>query len=594
MKNLINYSFLILLAALGIFSGCKKNNPVPKPVINTISPSSGLAGASVTINGTGFDVSAAGNTVKFNGATAVVTSATASALTATAPAGGSTGAVTVTTTGGTVTGPVFTYLMAPSITAINPTSGKAGAAVTITGVNFEAVASNNLVKFNGTSAVVTTATTTSLVVSAPVGGSTGAVTVTTPGGTAIGPVFTYLQAPTITGITPASAVAGSSVTITGTNFDTAIANNAVHFNGTVAVVTSATVTQLVVTVPIGGTSGNVTVTTPGGTSNTFSFTYITSTGPNIYVLGSDTRNGFGYWKNFVFTPVADWSNPYSMVGSGNDIYVAGPSTSGTPTYWKNGAAVQLSAQTGFTFSVAVSGTDVYCMGGIGTAYYTWKNGTPTLLNSNSLTVIGSGTYLNNTMAVSNGDVYVAGARYLGNSTILKATYWKNGNPVDITDGVHSGSAKASAVFVSGGDIYVAGVEDVRDPGTGGLINEAPRLWKNGVSVPINTPANSIFNSVSSILVKGTDVYIGGQYNGAGAVWKNGTMINTSSYSLAENVSSIFLYNNTDIYATGASSASGNNCYWKNGNFVEMDPGCTVASPSCAKTSANQVIAIYVK
>jgi hypothetical protein len=593
MKKIINYSFILILTALSIFAGCKKNNPVPAPAITAISPSTGLAGAAVTISGSGFNTTASANTVKFNGAAAVVTSASSGSLVVTAPVGGSTGAVTVTTTGGTATGPVFTYLQAPAITAITPTSGKAGSTISITGVNFDVVAANNAVKFNGTAAVVTVGTTTSLVVTAPAGGSTGAVTVTTPGGTATGPVFTYLQPPTITGISPASAAAGTPVTIMGTNFDATAANNVVNFNGTAAVVTSVTVTQLVVTVPAGGTSGNVTVATPGGTSNAFGFTYATA-GPNIYVLGSDTRNGFGYWKNFVFTPVADWSNPYSMVGSGNDIYVAGPSTSGTPTYWKNGAAVQLSAQTGFTFSVEVSGTDVYCMGAIGTTFYTWKNGTPTVLNSNSLTVIGSGAYLNNAIAVNNGDVYVAGARYLGNSTILKATYWKNGNPIDLTDGVHSGSAKASAIFISGSDVYVAGTEEVRDPGTGGLINQAPRLWKNGVSVSLNTPANSLFNSISSILVKGTDVYIGGQYNGAGAVWKNGSMISTSTYAVAENVSSIFLYNNTDLYITGASSSSGNNCYWKNGNFVEMDPGCNAVSPSCARTSANQVVAIYVK
>ncbi|MGZ3749795.1 MAG: hypothetical protein ACXVIY_00445, partial [Mucilaginibacter sp.] len=121
-----------------------------------------------------------------------------------------------------------------------------------------------------------------------------------------------------------------------------------------------------------------------------------------------------------------------------------------------------------------------------------------------------------------------------------------------------------------------------------------RLWKNGVSVPLNTPANSIFNNVTSILVSGSDVYVGGQYNGAGAVWKNGALINTSAYSVAESVSSIFLFNNTDLYITGASSSSGNNCYWKNGNFVEMDPGCNVVSANCANTFANQVMAIYVK
>jgi len=245
----------------------------------------------------------------------------------------------------------------------------------------------------------------------------------------------------------------------------------------------------------------------------------------------------------------------------------------------------------------VSGPDVYCLGNVNNTYVTWKNGVATTLNSTSLSTIGgsfAGNYLNNAMAVSsNGDVYVAGAQYLGNSTILKATYWKNGNPIDITDGIHSGSAWATSVFISGPDVYVAGLEEIRDINNG-VINRAPRLWKNGVSVPLNTPGNSLFNSISSILVAGPDVYIGGQYNGAGAVWKNGTMISPSIYSVAENVSSMFLYNNTDLYITGASSATGNNCYWKNGNFVEMDPGCNVQSANCANTSSNQVIAIYVK
>ncbi|MGZ3871528.1 MAG: IPT/TIG domain-containing protein [Mucilaginibacter sp.] len=590
MKNALNFSLLLILITLVTLPGCKKNNPVPAPAITSISPSSGLAGVSVTISGSNFDASASGNTVKFNGSAATVTSATTTSLVVTAPAGGSSGSITVTTTGGTATGPVFTYLKAPTITTINPTSGKAGSAVSITGTNFDAIAANNTVKFNGTVAVVTAGTTTSLSVTAPAGGSTGAITVTTIGGTATGPVFTYLQAPTITGINPASAAAGTSVTIAGTNFDATVANDVVKFNGTVAIVTSATTTQLVVTVPAGGTSGDVTVTTSGGTSNTFAFTYLTSTGPNVYVLGSDTRYGFGYWKNSTFTAVADWLNPYAMAGSGTDLYVAGVSTAHTPNYWKNGTAVQLSAQTGYTVSIAISGADIYCLGTANNAYNVWKNGTAQPLTMIVTDIVAGGV---NGMAVNgSGDVYVAGARYLGNSTILKATYWKNGAPVDLTDGITSGSARATAVFVSGADVYVAGTEEILSGG--GIVNRAPRLWKNGVSVPLNTPANSIFNNVTSILVSGSDVYVGGQYNGAGAVWKNGALINTSAYSVAESVSSIFLFNNTDLYITGASSSSGNNCYWKNGNFVEMDPGCNVVSANCANTFANQVMAIYVK
>lgn len=600
MKTKLSYSICIFFAILFVSPGCKKSSPIIIPVklpaVNTISPTSGIAGTVVTISGANFSATAADNTVKFNGTAASVTSATASTLVVTAPAAASTGAITVTTTGGTATGPVFTYLMAPTVATISPVSAKAGAAVTITGTNFDATAANNTVKFNGVAATVTSATTTKLVVTAPAAATSGAVTVATSGGTATGPVFTYIVAPTITAISPTSAAEGASITITGTDFDAVAANNTVKFNGTAASVTTASTTQLVVKVPAGGSSGNVTVTTVGGTSNGLAFTY-TVAGPSVYVLGSDIVKGFGYWKNSSFTAITDCTTPYAMVGSGTDIYVAGPASTNTPTYWKNGTAVHLSSQTGYTFSIVVSGTDVYCLGQINGTYYVWKNGTATQLTTTTVTNIGgSGTsnYLNNALAVSNGDTYVAGARYLGTSTILKATYWKNGTPIDITDGIHSGNALATAIAVSGGAVYVAGTEEIRDPGTGGIINKAPRLWKNGVSIPLNTPGNSLFNSVSSILVAGSDVYVGGQYNGAGAVWKNGTMLAPSAYAVAENVSSLFLYNNTDLYAGGASSSSGENGYWKNGSFVEMDPGCTVLSSGCARTSANQVVSVYVK
>jgi len=120
------------------------------------------------------------------------------------------------------------------------------------------------------------------------------------------------------------------------------------------------------------------------------------------------------------------------------------------------------------------------------------------------------------------------------------------------------------------------------------------LWKNGVSIPVTTTTSNLYNDISGILVKGTDIYLGGQYNGAGAVWKNGTLIDSANYAVAEHVSSLFLYNNTDLYFSGASSVWGQNGYWVNGNFVEMDPGCHLLSNNCANTASNQASAIYVK
>jgi hypothetical protein len=69
--------------------------------------------------------------------------------------------------------------------------------------------------------------------------------------------------PTITSFTPISGPIGTSVTITGTNFDTAPANNIVYFGATRATVTAATATQLTVTVPIGATYQPITVQVSG-------------------------------------------------------------------------------------------------------------------------------------------------------------------------------------------------------------------------------------------------------------------------------------------------------------------------------------------
>ncbi len=434
----------------------------------------------------------------------------------------------------------------PTINSISPSSGTAGASVTITGTNFNAAAASNTVTFNGTAAVVTAATTTSLTVTVPAGGATGSVSVTNSNGTANGPVFTYLSAPVITSINPVAGPAGTAVTITGTGFDAIAANNVVKFNGVTAAVTSASVTSLVTTAPATGTTGNITITTNAGTSNGILFTYIT--GPTLYMSGTQTNGDHGYWTNTTFNKIAACINPISITGAGTNIYLAGGSTSNTPTYWKNGAPVQVSIETGYLLSIVVAGADVYCSGGIGASLVTWKNGVAT-----TLTAIPAGSSLasgNHALFVSGSDVYAAGWQYGPSPTYYqKATYWKNGTPVFLTSGL-TNNAQATAIFVSGADVYVAGEEE--EISGGSVVNHAPRLWKNGVSVPLNIPANSLYNNTGAILLVGSDVYVGGQYNGLGAVWKNGTMINTVAYALAENVSSLYLFNGIDLYATDGS------------------------------------------
>ncbi|HXO76119.1 MAG TPA: FG-GAP-like repeat-containing protein, partial [Puia sp.] len=78
----------------------------------------------------------------------------------------------------------FFLLAQPTITSFAPLSGPIGATVTITGSNFSATPSSNVVYFGAAKAAVTAASTTSLTVTVPTGSSYEPVTVTTGGLTA--------------------------------------------------------------------------------------------------------------------------------------------------------------------------------------------------------------------------------------------------------------------------------------------------------------------------------------------------------------------------------------------------------------------------
>lgn len=77
---------------------------------------------------------------------------------------------------------------------------------------------------------------------------------------------TTAQQPAINSVTPAAASAGSTITITGNNFNATAANNNVFFGATKALVTAASTTQLTVNVPFGALHYPVTVSTATGTT----------------------------------------------------------------------------------------------------------------------------------------------------------------------------------------------------------------------------------------------------------------------------------------------------------------------------------------
>lgn len=86
---------------------------IPPPTISSITPTSGTANVTVTINGVNFGADAAKVKVFFNGVAANVQSVTDSQITTAAPTNATTGIVKVEVNGQSTDGPVFTYVPSP-------------------------------------------------------------------------------------------------------------------------------------------------------------------------------------------------------------------------------------------------------------------------------------------------------------------------------------------------------------------------------------------------------------------------------------------------------------------------------------------------
>jgi hypothetical protein len=160
---------------------------VGAPTVSSVSPTAGPSsgGTTVTITGTGFT---GATSVKFGATNAAsFTVDTPTQITATSPAhAAGTVDIAVTTTGGTSVTSAndeFTFVDAPTVDSVNPTSGPTtgGTSVTITGTNFTAATS---VDFGGTPATFTVDNATQITATSPAhAAGTVDVTVTSPGGT---------------------------------------------------------------------------------------------------------------------------------------------------------------------------------------------------------------------------------------------------------------------------------------------------------------------------------------------------------------------------------------------------------------------------
>jgi YD repeat-containing protein len=297
------------------------------PTLSGLSPSSGVVGASVTISGSNFGASQGSSTVSFNGTAATPSSWSATSIMVPVPSGATTGNVVVTVGGTSSNGSLFTVIQAPAITGLSPSSGVVGTSVTISGSNFGASQGTSTVKFNGTSATPTSWSASSIVVPVPTGATTGNVVVTVGGNSSNGSLFTMIQAPAISGLSPASGVVGTSVTISGSNFGASQGTSTVKLNGTSATPTSWSATSIVVPVPSGATTGNVVVTVGGNSSNSSLFT----------VIQPPAISGLSMSSGVVGTSVTISGSNFGASQGTSTVSFNG--TSATPTSWSDTSIV---------------------------------------------------------------------------------------------------------------------------------------------------------------------------------------------------------------------------------------------------------------
>jgi uncharacterized protein YhjY with autotransporter beta-barrel domain len=405
------------------------------PIVSSVSPNQGPAagGNSVTITGTNLDNA----TDVYFGTTQASSFSVISPteIEATAPAGTGTVNVQVATLGGLSAGGTaneYAYVDAPAVTSISPSSGPlaGGTMVVLTGSGFTGATAVNFCCVPATSFTVDSDTQITAVSPARISAGAVNVRVTTVGGisaTAAGNQFTYVESPSISGITPTSGPTSGGTTLTISGSDLAGATGAT-VDGVSVTIDSNTATEITITAPAhsAGTV-DVEVTTVGGTSNSWPYTYVAA--PTI-------------------TSLSPSAGPTS---GGNIVYISGSDLAGATSLTVDGAPVTIDANDGTTITITApahaAGTalvEVTTPGGATSATYTYVAG-PAISGLSPQSGSGVGGYtitISGTDLAGATDVTVAGSPVSIDSN--------SGTQITITAPVHPGGDVPIVVTTAGG------------------------------------------------------------------------------------------------------------------------------------------------
>jgi len=508
---------VVVTTPAGTGTGADLFEYLPGPTVATISPASGplTGGQAVTITGTNFDPAANQTFVTIGGvaATNVLVSGTTQ-ITATTPANaaGPQSVAVTTVSGGTgrlVNG--YTYQVGPTVTAISPPSGPTagGQAVTITGTNFTGATSVTIGSVAATGVIVASSTSITAITPAHVTGATDVV-VTTPGpqqGTGVN-LYTYIDAPTVTLISPAAGplVGGQAVTITGTNFTTG--TTSVTLGGVAAtnvVVTSPT--TLTATTPAHAAGVvNVVATTPSGSG----------TGTGLYTYGT--------------LPIVIAINPATgPIGGGQAVTITGVNFTGATSVTIGGVAAAIGTVSATTITAttpahAAGVVDVVVTtpsgSGTGTGFYTYVNPlavTVTLISPAVGPLVGgqavtvTGTNFTGTTAVTIGGVAAMNVVVVGPTTITATTPAHAAGVVNVVVTTPSGSGTGTNLYTYATVPIVTAISPATGPiGGGQAVTITGQNFTGATSVTIGGVAAAIGTVSATTITATTPAHAAGQ------------------------------------------------------------------------------------
>ena len=526
-----------------------RSNVTPGVVVTSINPSSGtqLGGTSVTITGGSFQT---GATVTLGDSSAtdvvVVSSNTITAITPVHPAG--TVDVIVTNANGLsdTLKNGFEFTAHPRVTSINPTSGTqvGGTSVTITGGSFQTGATVTLGDSSATDVVVVSSNTITAITPVHPAGTVDVIVTNANGlSDTLKNGFEFIAHPRVTTINPTSGtqLGGTSVTITGSNFQSGATVTLGDSSATDVVVVSSNTITAITPVHLAGTV-DVIVTNANGLSDTL-------------------KNGF----EFIAHPVVTSINPTSGTElGGTSVTIAGSN-------FQSGAIVTFGDSSSTNVVVVSSNTitattPVHPAGAVDVIVTNTNGLSDTLKNGFEFSAHPRVTSISPT----------SGTQLGGASVTIVGSNFQSGTTVTL------GDSTATSVVVVSSDLitaktpsHPAGALDVIVTNPNGLSD----TLKNGFEFIAHPRATSI-NPTSGTELGGTSVTIAGSNFQSGATVTLGDSSATDVVVVSSNtitaITPVHPAGTVDVIVTNANGLSDT---LKNGFEFIAHPRATSINPT---------------